>query len=203
MESKDMSILRLMELLQEKSTQSQREVSKTLGLSLGMVNKLINELTTQGLLKSDKIVRNKTRYVLTSKGMAKKMVLTKHLVSHYLACFMKLKQFVEEGIGQIKGHPDKNILLYGAFELCEIASVISGPFDDKQMFIIDDQKAGTKIGGLSVLNESQIAHMDYAAVLIMDTDNTHQSRNTLIGKGVPSEKIFDILMQGEMADICN
>lgn len=203
MESRDVSILKLLETLQNNPTQSQRELSKFIGLSLGMVNKLINEMISQGLLKSDKIVRNKSRYLLTSNGMTAKMVLTRNLLSHYRDCLNKLKQIVKEGLEQIKGAPEKSIVLYGACDLCEIASILSGQLDHKQIIIIDDQKAGTTIGDFSVFQEAEIELMDYDAILIMETENMNEARMNLIGKGVPSEKIFHIMGQGNIDNSYN
>ena len=192
MEPKDINILKLLDTLQEKPNQSKRELSEKLNLSLGLVNKLIREQVSQGFIKTDKLVKNKIKYALSVKGVTKKIELEKKQVSHYIGCYKKIKTMVEKGLNQIKGKSENHILLYGTGELCEIACMFYDQRNCNNIIIIDDKNAGKKVNGFLVHNEEEMENKVYDAILIMELRNTKQVRSMLVGKGIPSDKIYQI-----------
>jgi len=75
-----MDSLKILKELSKDKTLSQRDLSKKLGLSLGKVNYLLNALIDKGLVKVESFKNSKKKlaymYILTPKGIAKKMELT-------------------------------------------------------------------------------------------------------------------------------
>ena len=72
--------LKLLNELSIDNTLSQRDLSKKLGLSLGKVNYVLNALLDKGLVKAKSFKNSKSKlaymYILTPKGISKKMDLT-------------------------------------------------------------------------------------------------------------------------------
>ena len=74
-----MDQFRILKRLSEDKTLTQRDLSKKLGLSLGKVNYILNALINAGLIKAERFKNSKNKaaymYILTPKGMAKKIEL--------------------------------------------------------------------------------------------------------------------------------
>ena len=80
-------------------TLSQRDLSRKLGLSLGRVNYLVNELLKFGYLKASRFKNSKHKiaymYVLTPKGMSAKLAQTCHFLQRKLDEYHRLKDEIE------------------------------------------------------------------------------------------------------------
>ena len=55
---------------------NQRDISRQMGLSLGMTNMLIHRLLTKGYIRIKQLNKKKVEYILTPKGFAEKMQKT-------------------------------------------------------------------------------------------------------------------------------
>lgn len=88
--------LELMRMLSEEPAVSQREISKRLGLSLGKANYLVRALLEKGYVKAENFRRsdNKTAYayLLTPKGIAEKLRLTRAFLERKTHEFEALKR---------------------------------------------------------------------------------------------------------------
>lgn len=62
----------LIQEISKKPTRTQRDLSQSLGLSLGMTNLLIQRLSRKGLIKISQLDWNRTQYLLTLKGALEK-----------------------------------------------------------------------------------------------------------------------------------
>ena len=90
---------RVLRLLSEKPSASQREISNALGVSLGLVNYCLNSLIERGLIKISnfRASDNKLRYayVLTPAGLTDKIHLTTRFLQRKIEEFEQLKREIE------------------------------------------------------------------------------------------------------------
>jgi EPS-associated MarR family transcriptional regulator len=95
-----MDNLKILKELAKDKTLSQRDLSKKLGLSLGKVNYVLNALIDKGLIKAEKFKNSKKKlaymYILTPKGIKKKMELTYHFLDKKLHEYDVLRIEIEE-----------------------------------------------------------------------------------------------------------
>jgi DNA-binding MarR family transcriptional regulator len=83
----------LLEVLNDYSEISQREISSKVGISLGMVNILINKFAKVGLVKIERLNGNKIRYMLTPQGFA---VLSKKTIAYISKSYTAMLQIKEQ-----------------------------------------------------------------------------------------------------------
>ncbi|MBW2023016.1 MAG: winged helix-turn-helix transcriptional regulator, partial [Deltaproteobacteria bacterium] len=76
MDNEDIHILRLMGEIERNGSFSQRELARRLNISLGLVNRFIKRLVNKGYFKVKTLPRNRVKYFLTPKGLARKSKLT-------------------------------------------------------------------------------------------------------------------------------
>ena len=86
---------RLMQLLQDNPTMSQRAMAKALGISFGGVNYCLNALMDKGLVKVNNFSQNKNKfsyiYLLTPQGIAEKATLTASFLKRKIDEYEALK----------------------------------------------------------------------------------------------------------------
>ncbi|NOX72620.1 MAG: MarR family EPS-associated transcriptional regulator [Alphaproteobacteria bacterium] len=90
---------RVLRLLQENPAISQRDIAKSLGLSLGGVNFCLNALVEKGHIKMQNFreAEDKRKYVylLTPKGIAEKTALTGRFLARKMREYEALKAEIE------------------------------------------------------------------------------------------------------------
>ena len=90
---------RVLRLLQENPTASQREIAEALGISLGGVNYCLNALVEKGFVKMRNFreAEDKRKYVylLTPKGVAEKAALTGRFLARKMQEYEALKAEIE------------------------------------------------------------------------------------------------------------
>lgn len=90
---------RVMRLLEANPQMNQRQLSKSLGVSLGGVNYCLNALAAKGLIKIQNFRNNKNKlvyaYLLTPQGLAKKTALTGAFLKRKMQEYQLLKEEIE------------------------------------------------------------------------------------------------------------
>ncbi len=96
---------RVLRLLEVNPHLTQRELSKSLGVSLGGVNYCLNALVAKGSVKIQNFKNNKNKwvyaYLLTPQGVAEKTSLTGAFLMRKMREYQKLKEEIEELSGEI------------------------------------------------------------------------------------------------------
>ena len=94
--SDDLNVFRHLESEQKVS---QRDLSNSLGISLGKVNFIIRALIDKGIIKAQNFKNNKNKinyiYILTPKGITKKSVLTVNFMKRKMKEYEELKKELE------------------------------------------------------------------------------------------------------------
>lgn len=90
---------RVMRLLESNPQMNQRELSKSLGVSLGGVNYCLNALAAKGSIKIQNFRNNKNKwvyaYLLTPQGLAEKTALTGSFLKRKMQEYQLLKEEIE------------------------------------------------------------------------------------------------------------
>lgn len=99
-QQKDEIRFRVLRILENRPEISQRELADELGVSLGQVNYLLKALKERGLIKVGNFLRSDNKlayvYLLTPKGVADKLAITKHFLERKRNEFALLKAELEE-----------------------------------------------------------------------------------------------------------
>jgi EPS-associated MarR family transcriptional regulator len=90
---------RVLRLLETNPNLSQRELSKSLGVSLGGVNYCLNALISKGSIKIQNFKNNQNKwvyaYLLTPQGIAEKTALTGAFLKRKMQEYQHLKEEIE------------------------------------------------------------------------------------------------------------
>lgn len=90
----------MLRLIESRPEISQRELADELGISLGQINYQLKALKERGLIKVGNFLRSDNKlayvYLLTPKGVADKLAITKHFLERKRNEFSLLKAELEE-----------------------------------------------------------------------------------------------------------
>lgn len=91
---------KLLKSIEENPKQSQRDLSKSLGISLGKLNYCLRALVDRGMVKAQNFSRNPTKsdylYLLTPMGVEEKGKVTLRFLRRKMQEYEQLKQDISE-----------------------------------------------------------------------------------------------------------
>jgi len=102
--------LAVLRLLEQRPDMSQRELSETLGLSLGKTHYVLHSLLDRGLVKAGNFRRSDNKlayaYVLTPTGLREKIRITRTFLSRKEAEFEQLRRTIDSLRNELAGSTD-------------------------------------------------------------------------------------------------
>lgn len=192
MDKKDLHILRLMGEIDRDGDHSQRELSRRLNISLGLVNTFLKRLVNKGYFKVKTMPRNRVKYFLTREGLARKSKLTVEYLQYSLNFYKDIKTLLLNRYKDMDKNNVKSVLFYGAGEVAELAYLYLQQTDIRLVGIIDAKQNGKNFFDFRIDSIDGLEQMDWDMVLLTSLEDTDQDIKTLLKKGVDPEKITTI-----------
>ncbi|MDJ0876764.1 MAG: winged helix-turn-helix transcriptional regulator, partial [Desulfobacterales bacterium] len=121
MDIHDLRTLRLLEAIDRQRSPSQRDLAKTLDVSLGLVNSFVRRLAQKGYFKITHLPRNRIGYILTPKGAAEKTRLTYAYIRLSYRFYRDARRKISELYQALEAANNRQIVFFGTGDLAEIA----------------------------------------------------------------------------------
>ncbi|HAD88175.1 MAG TPA: MarR family transcriptional regulator [Rhodospirillaceae bacterium] len=129
--------LDLLEAVAEDETISQRGLAERLGVALGLTNAVLKRCAKKGMLKIKQVPAKRYAYYLTPHGFAEKSRLTAEYLSHSLQFYRTARHEYDEAFRYCATRGWRRVVLIGATELAEIASLATAGTDVQIVGILD------------------------------------------------------------------
>lgn len=192
MDNQDIHTLRIMGEIERDGNPSQRELSRSLNISLGLVNTFLKRLVSKGYFKVKTMPRNRVKYFLTPEGLARKSRLTVEYL-HYSSRFYKdIKRLLIGKFKEMEENRIASILFFGAGEVAELAYLYLQLTDIHLVGIVDERKKGNVFFEFEAEGLERLDREDWDAILLTRLDDTDRDIESLIEKGVDSSKIVTL-----------
>lgn len=178
MEQQEIRTLRIMEAFYQNPAQTQRDLSRKLKLSLGMVNAFTRRLIKKGYFKVTTIPKRRIQYILTPKGLAEKSRLTYQYLLYSLEFYKETRAKMKNILDQSSKNGKKKIFIIGVSELAEIAIITLQELRLELAGVIDNKRTGDRLLGTIIKDSSfleNLAHDDI--VVIAKTDESADLRS--------------------------
>ena len=192
MDKEDIHILRLMGEIERDSSPSQRELSRRLNLSLGLVNTFLKRLVTKGYFKVKTMPRNRVKYFLTPKGLARKSRLTVEYLRYSVDFQREIKKLLLGKYLEMGKNGVNSLLFYGAGEVAELAYLYLQLTNIRLTGIVDDTRSGRDFFGYRVASLVRLHRTDWDMVLLTRLEDTEKDRKILLQRGIGLERIATI-----------
>ena len=190
MDKEDIHILRLMGEIERDNSPSQRGLSQRLNISLGLVNTFLKRLINKGYFKVTNLPRNRVKYLLTPKGLARKSKLTVDYLRYSVNFYRDIKKLLVSRFRLLENNQIKSILFMGAGEVAELAYLYLQLTKIRLVGIIDDRENGKEFFEFQVQSFDSLADKDWDVVLLTRLDNTEQDMEVLMKKGIDPDRII-------------
>jgi DNA-binding MarR family transcriptional regulator len=192
MNKEDVHSLRLMGHIDRKGDYTQRELSHSLNLSLGLVNTFLRRLVDRGYFRVETMPGHRMKYSLTPEGLARKSRLTVEYLRYSVDFHKEIKKLLLEKYLEIGKNGVTSLLFYGAGEVAELAYLYLQLTDIRLAGIIDDTLSGQNFFGHRVAGFARLHRADWDMVLLTRLEDTEKDVKSLIEKGVGLERIATI-----------
>ncbi len=189
------SLLLLDEISKNKNL-TQRDLSKKLGVALGLVNSYIKNLIAKGYITVSMIPRNRYRYYLTPRGFTEKTRLTYQHLQNFTNLYRVARRDFSLLFAHLERSKQRKIVFCGVDEVAEIAFLSLKEAELDLLGVVDDAKAGRNFFGLSVAPLKDLSRMDYDLVVITSFRGGDELVQRLAAQGVSMDKICDISSGG-------
>jgi len=195
-QSDDYQAFLLLDEIAKNNEVTQRDLSKRLGVALGLINSYIKNLISKGHITITSIPKNRYKYFLTPKGLAEKTRLTYHHLQNFTNLYKVARKDFQTLFHKLAEEKVKKVAFCGVDEVAEIAYISLQETDLELVGVIDSVNAGKKFFGYDVLSIKDVLSIDYEFVIITSFQSGDVLTKMLIDAGVKNESICGISRGG-------
>lgn len=153
--SRDGNLAETVELLDNVAGQdapNQRALARKIGISVGLVNALVHRAVRKGLIKVKEAPTKRYAYYLTPKGFAEKSKLVAEYLDFSLTFFRTARQEYADAFSRCAAAGKKRVVLCGAGELAEIASLAMDGLGLELVAVLDQATNQERVAGAVVVH---------------------------------------------------
>ena len=189
MDKKDIRTLKILEEIDNDHTPSQRDLSKKLNISLGLVNSFVKRLANKGYFKINNIPKNRVKYILTPKGAAEKTRLTYQYIQHSFEFYRNARKKLHKLFKYLMAEGVRRVVFYGTGDFAEIAFISLQETSIQMLAIVDDNNIGEKFLGDVVKNPDVLYSLSFDRILITSMISKDNVLEKLLEQGIPRSKL--------------
>lgn len=167
MEKREIKILKILEAFEENPAQTQRDLSKKLKISLGMVNVFMKRLEKKGYFKVKIIPKGRLQYNLTPKGVAEKARLTYQYILYSIQYYKSMRDKLKNILDTLSDQKKEGVYFFGVSELAEIAYITLQETHIKLISVIDDEMCGNEFMGFRIEGSDRLKDISINEVIII------------------------------------
>jgi len=136
--------LLLLEELSKEEALSQRDLSRRLGIALGLVNSYIRNMIARGYVRVRAFPRQRYTYLLTPKGFAEKSRLTYQHLHYFTNLYTNVRKDFSALFRRLEAVGVKRVLFCGVDEVAEIACLSLQETNIELSGIVDATDSGKR-----------------------------------------------------------
>lgn len=165
---------------------SQRELSRRMGIAVGLVNSYLKNLVAKGYVRIKTFPRNRYSYLLTPQGMAEKSRLAYQHLSYFTGLYTVARQDYLDLFRQLESKGVKQVVFCGVDEVAEIAYLSLQETGLELISVIDSPVTGSSFFGMEI---KKLAEVDNRPVVITSLKRQAALANELYNSGI-TENVF-------------
>jgi DNA-binding MarR family transcriptional regulator len=189
MDRKDIRTLKILEEIDNDHTPSQRDLSKKLNISLGLVNSFVKRLANKGYFKINNIPKNRVKYILTPKGAAEKTRLTYQYIQYSLEFYRNARENLHTLFKYLITQGVSRVVFYGTGDFAEIAFISLQETPIQMLAVVDDNKIGEKFLDSVVKDPAALNSLSFDRILITSMISKENVLEKLLEQGIPRSKL--------------
>ncbi|GFE60320.1 winged helix-turn-helix transcriptional regulator [Geobacter sp. AOG2] len=183
------SLLLLSEITGEEPL-SQRELSRRLGIAVGLVNSYLKNLVAKGYVRVKNFPSNRYAYLLTPQGLAEKSRLAYQHLSYFTSLYTVARQDYLDLFRRLEASGVREVAFCGVDEVAEVAYLSLRETGLKLVAVMDDGRAGEVFFGVPVVSLANGVREHRGPVIISSLKQRDGLTQALRGLSVTASQIF-------------
>ncbi len=180
--------VKLLDNVAGREVPNQRALARNIGISVGLVNALVHRAVRKGLIKIKQAPARRYAYYLTPKGFAEKSRLVAEYLDHSLVFFRTARQEYSDVFARCAAAGRRRIVLCGAGELAEIATLAVNGMDVELVALLDHETNQVRVAGLKVLRD--LAELNPDDVLVITDGRKPQEVYEKLLTAVGADRVY-------------
>lgn len=184
---------RSLQLLSEISGEeplSQRELSRRLGIAVGLVNSYLKNLVSKGFVRIKNFPSNRYAYLLTPQGLAEKSRLAYQHLSYFTSLYTVARQDYLDLFRRLEESGVREVVFCGVDEVAEVAYLSLKETGIELVAVMDDGRQGDLFFGLPIVALAEGVREVRATLVISSLKRRDELTQALHGLGVAGGRIF-------------
>ena len=187
--------LQILDELSGNDSLTQRDLSKRLGIALGLVNSYIKNLVAKGYITIKSIPPKRYAYYLTPKGLSEKSRLTYNLLQDYTRIYREARHNLKKVFSELAQKGSRRIVFAGVDEIAEIAYITLQETKLELVGVVDDDSNGKMFFGRSINPIRTIMNLNYDTVVVTSYLKRVSIQRALKNSEVSENDIQDIFTE--------
>ncbi len=144
--------LEILEKIENDGHLTQRDLSREVGIALGLVNHLLKKMVRKGWIKIKNIDAKRIRYLVTPEGAREKTSLLYKRVESTIHFYLEAKKVIKEKVDQLKNDGVKSVSIYGINHIAEVLFIVLKELGLRLDCVVDNDKDGEEWFGYKVID---------------------------------------------------
>ncbi len=166
----DIRELEILERLENNGHLTQRDLSKEVGIALGLVNHLLKKMVNKGWIKIKNIDAKKIRYLITPEGAKEKSSLLYKRVDSTIHFYLEAKKVIKDKVIHLKNEGIEDVSIYGINHISEVLFIVLKELDLKLSSVVDEKKEGKEWFGYTVMGIDQFVESNTSVLILASFD---------------------------------
>jgi len=163
---------------------TQRDLSKRMGIALGLVNSYIKNLMAKGYITVRNIPSKRYAYYLTPKGFAEKSRIAYDLLQDYTRIYREAKNNYRQLFFELERSGVKRIVFAGADEVAEFAYITLQDTRLELVGVVDPEKINETFFGKKIRSMNDLKDLAYDSIVVTSYLNRDKIYKELMDNGV-------------------
>lgn len=184
---------RSLQLLSEISGEeplSQRELSRRLGIAVGLVNSYLKNLVSKGFVRVKNFPSNRYAYLLTPQGLAEKSRLAYQHLSYFTSLYTVARQDYLDLFRNLENSGVRQVAFCGVDEVAEVAYLSLRETGLELVAVMDDGHPGRDFFGVPVVSLADGICSAKVPLIITSLKRRDELIQKIKALGVVSSRVF-------------
>ena len=166
----DIRELKILERLESNGHLTQRDLSKEVGIALGLVNHLLKKMVKKGWIKIKNIDAKKIRYLITPEGAREKSSLLYKRVEGTIHFYLEAKRVIKDKVIHLKNEGIEDVSIYGINHISEVLFIVLKELGLELAHVVDDNKEGDVWFGYTVVKMDEFVKSNTNVLILASFD---------------------------------
>lgn len=192
MDEQSVKTLEILDEISSNGKVTQRELSRKVGIALGLANFYVKRLVQKGYVEMVYLERNRLGYLITPKGISEKSRLTYHYIHRSYHYVRKVRIQMRDQLQTLAASGVTHVVLYGGGDMAEVAYLALQEVGLCLVGVVDENRTGRPFLGHTILPANALSQLTFDRVLVTEPIMTQDVGNLFTEYQITEDKLVHL-----------